>query len=291
MELFDQRYELLEKVGEGGVATVHLAHDQMTGRLVALKMLHPALAEDALEHRYFEQEFRNLAGLDLPGVPPALEFGRLGRLPYFTMKFIEGESLHDKSQDGRVDWASMAGLLGRAAMRLDAIHEAGIIHRDVKASNILIDRRGRPWWIDFGISCRAGARPIGEEEDLLIGTLPYLPPERVREPLCVSDPRTDVYSLGIVFYRLLTGYLPFDSEVENELMLRIQYEDPRPPHEVPGRKVPRAISDVALRAMAKRPEERYPSAWEFAAAIGEVLIPLAAERISAIPFGASFVAA
>ncbi len=282
MELFDQRYELLEKLGEGGLASVHLAQDMTSGRCVALKMLHPEASADSLELKFFEHEFRALSQLDLPGVPRAYDFGRMGSLPYFTMQFVQGESMCERL-GSEPEWTAAASLLGRAALRLDGIHRAGFVHRDVKAANVLIDKAGRPWWIDFGIACPIHSAPFREEDELVVGTLPYLSPERVRLEMRVAHPTADVYSLGVVLYRLLTGVLPFDGGHDAEIMLRIQYEEPRPPCEFPGRDVPRSISDVALQAMAKRPEERYQTAWDFAAAVGDVLMPIAAERISGQP--------
>lgn len=278
MKLYDGRYEILERLGEGGMSTVELALDHEQDRLVAVKRLLPHRLCDEFDLTTFRRESCVLRHLDgIRGVPRLLATGEVDGCPYLVMEYVEGAGLGERVDSGRLDWVDSADLVARAALRVDAVHRAGYTHRDVKPSNFIIDSREEVWLIDFGIAERSHSEATPEESDFILGTPSFMSPERVDASPDRRDPRSDIYSLGVILYEFLTGQLPFDGGSETQILSRVDHLDPPPPHEVAPH-VPRAISEVALRAMADCPHERFPSARDLAAAIFQILIPVAAER-------------
>ncbi|MBI4616566.1 MAG: serine/threonine protein kinase [Planctomycetes bacterium] len=270
MRLFDAKYELLEKLGDGGTASIHLALSHDDGGLVVVKRLSPRLAQDALNLYYFRREYEVLSRLAIPGVPKARAWGMVDGIPYFTMDYVAGEPLTDVVLKERLSWKEGVELLARAARILDAVHETGVVHGDVKPGNILVDEARNVYLIDFGASSKLGERPLPEEEEFIVGTPTYLSPELISGGPGRRSRRSDIYALGVILYDLLTGRVPFDAESDTRILDRIEYADLVPPHEI-ALAIPRAISDVALHALARRPEERFASAREFAAALSEAI--------------------
>ena len=267
MEGFNSRYEIVREIGEGGMATVYLAIDRRSGQKVALKRLLERDDIDESDRRAFRREYRFLRTIDLPGVPRAYEWGEIDSTPYFTMEYVEGDPFGDGPMREGAGWARAAELLARAALRLHAIHQAGVVHRDVKPGNMIVDPDQEVWWIDFGISVSTDGDRPPRNDGTVVGTLPYLPPERLSRGGPRREPRSDVYSLGVVLYELLVGHLPFEGTDEGRTMARIGVLRPSAPHVVASRSVPRSISEVAMRALSKRPAQRYPTARAFAEAI------------------------
>lgn len=270
MELFASRYEIVKPLGEGGMARVDLAIDRARGELVALKRLFAHRSVEEIDLQFFRQEFAILAEGRLPGVPKGLDSGTADGVPYFTMEFVDGESFESRLARQGADWIELARLVGRASAALDAIHRSGVVHRDVKPSNVLVDRKGRIWWIDFGISSFSHSAGLPEEDRFIIGTLAYLAPERVGYGFDERDPRSDIYSLGVMLYRVLTGRLPFESEKTCAVLKAIEFDIPRPPHVVRP-EIPLALSRVVMRALTKSPRDRFATAGEFAEAIDRAL--------------------
>ncbi len=271
MDRFDGRYELGEVLGEGGMGIVWRAWDAWRERWVALKQMLPSRADGALEHDLFDREYHVLSSLDLIGVPRAYDRGCVEGRPYLTMQIVEGRPLDEHLRRARLDWRRATRLVIRAALRLDAVHRAGFVHGDVKPSNILVDRLGRPWWIDFGIGSPRDAAMLPEESECIYGTLAYLPVERIADTPVLRDHRSDQYSLGVILHEVLSGRQPFVARSSTELMQRIETEPPPPLHRCAGRRLPQAISAVVERALSKRPEDRYPTVREFAMAALEAV--------------------
>ncbi len=264
MRCLDDRYQILDLLGCGGMGMVHRALDIRTGQVVALKRLLLEFSAEALERRCFEREFEILKTLDLPGVPRAYEMGEHLGQPYFTMEVVPGRALPEWLEESVRSWPERARLVAHAALRLASVHDAGIVHGDVKPSNLLVDGDGDPWWIDFGISSPVESETFPEELEFILGTLAYLPPERVALVPELRRRRSDVYSLGVILFAVLSGRLPFQGEDETTLIEKIEFSPPPALHEVAADALPAELSRVVARAMEKDPERRQSGAREFA---------------------------
>jgi len=254
------RYQLLAQLGAGGMGQVYRAHDTDTDRVVALKVLPPELAHDELFRERFRREAQVTARLSEPHVIPIHGFGEIeGRL-YLDMRLVEGVDLAVLLAGGRAMPAPRAvSLLGQVAGALDAAHAAGLVHRDVKPSNILVTSSDFAYLIDFGIA-RTGTQSGLTSTGSTIGTFTYMAPERLAQG--IVDARADVYALACVLYECLTGSKPFPGEgVERQIAAHLTEASPRP--SAVG--VP-AFDAVIAAGMAKDPATRYPSAGALMAA-------------------------
>ncbi|MBI4616086.1 MAG: serine/threonine protein kinase [Planctomycetes bacterium] len=267
MESFDPRYRILEEVGQGGMSTVYRARDLRRGTEVAVKRLHPHLAGTGLELHLFHREYSILSRLDVEGVPRVGEAGEWDGAPWFAMDLVEGRPLPDHALiegQGREDeiW-----LIARASVVLSRVHGAGIVHRDLKPENVLVGRDGKVWLVDFGVAAFAGSPPHQDEEFFVIGTPAYLAPERTTARAVCADPRSDVWSLGVVLYDVLAGRAPYEADSGTEILRRVGRENPPPLDEVAPVPVPPALAGVAMRALSRRPEDRFATAGDFARAL------------------------
>jgi serine/threonine-protein kinase len=275
-----ERYEVVERIGSGGMASVWRAHDTVLGRDVAVKFLHEHLARDPGFVERFRREALSAARLTHPNIVNVFDTGELDGVPYIVMELFTGGDLSDLlERHGPLepDEAVDLGMQVLAALR--TAHGEGVVHRDVKPGNILVQTgpETRVKVADFGIA--KAAYLSGDEvtsTGRVLGSVPYLSPEQVQgEPV---DARSDLYALGVVLYEALTGRRPFEGD--NDIataMLRVT-TDPLPPRAVrPG--ISRPLEAVVQRAMARRPDDRYASADEMAAALGRI----AADRTTRIP--------
>ena len=211
------RYRLLELLGQGGMGQVYRAHDTVTDRVVALKVLAPQASNDAEYQRRFEREARTAAGLTDPHVVPIHGFGEIDGRLYVDMRLIEGRNLASVlSENGPLDPARAAGYIGQVAEALNAAHHARLVHRDVKPSNILITPREFAYLIDFGIAQTIDQTRLTHTGHA-IGTFAYMAPERFAAGQ--SDSRSDVYSLTCVLHECLTGKPPFAGVTSNSRSL------------------------------------------------------------------------
>jgi serine/threonine-protein kinase len=244
------------------------------GREVALKVLAAALAGDQAFRRQFVREAHLVSRVEHPHIIPVYEAGQERGVPYIAMRLVRGGNLRAMvARDGPMPTGRAAGYLSPVASALDAAHEAGLVHRDVKPGNMLVDvGRGRPEHVylsDFGL-----ARSLGREEATLsdaghfMGTPEYAAPEQITGGKV--DGRADQYGLGCVAYTLLTGSTPFPREQAIAVMYAQLY-DPPPPVTAIRRDLPAAVNQVLDRAMEKRPDHRYESCMAFAAAFREAL--------------------
>jgi predicted Ser/Thr protein kinase len=265
------RYRVERKLGEGGMGAVYLARDPQLARAVAVKV--PFLTgpdADAVRARFL-REAQAAAALRHPNICPLFEVGEVDGTPYLVMPYVAGEPLSRRARAAPpVPVREAVEVVRKLALALDVAHRQGVIHRDLKPANVLIDERGEPVLMDFGLARRddvlGGA--LTQEGDLM-GTPAYMPPEQVAGEVKHVGPHSDVYSLGMVLYELLAGTLPFQGDLLS-LTAQIALDPPAPPsRHRPG--LPPRLDAVCLKALQKKPADRWPSMQHFADALGEWL--------------------
>ena len=255
------RYRLVELLGRGGMGEVWRAFDTVTERTVAIKVLPTHLADDNRFQQRFRREARAAAGLDEPHVVPIFDFGEIeGRL-YVAMRLIQGQDLQDLLSDGPLQPAYAVRIIEQIASALHAAHRIGLVHRDVKPSNILITGDDFAYLIDFGIARAAGETSL-TSSSITIGTWAYMAPERFKG---IADARADVYALACVLYQSLTRKPPFPGESFEQLAAAHMFEPPPQPSMVQAG-VPAAMDQVIATGMAKVPDQRYQTAKDLALA-------------------------
>jgi WD40 repeat protein/tRNA A-37 threonylcarbamoyl transferase component Bud32 len=268
-------YRIESLLGVGGMSVVYLAEDLRLKRRVALKLLAPSLAEDESFRDRFVRESELAASIDHPNIVPIYEAGTAQDLLFIAMRYVEGSDLKERLQRGRLDPADAIGILAQAASALDAAHARGLVHRDVKPSNVLLDTGARPdgsdhvYLADFGLTKRVSEETAIGDDGHLMGTIDYVAPEQITGE--EIDGRADVYSLGCVLYECLVGQPPFqrDSDVA-VVFAHLEAEPPPPSVERP--ELPAAVDAVIARGLAKDPGQRYPGCGEFARAALEVAV-------------------
>ena len=256
------RYQLIEQLGRGGMGEVWRAHDTTIERVVALKMLLPHYAKDPDFDKRFRREARAAARLDDPHVVPIYDVGEIDGRLYVTMRLIDGVDLDTLLRSGPLEPARAVHIIEQIASALHSAHRAGLVHRDVKPSNILLADNDFAYLIDFGIARAAGDTKLTSEGST-IGTWAYMAPERFNAG--ESAPSSDIYALACVLYQCLTGELPFPgSTLEQVAVSHMVMPPPRPSQE--RNTIPTAMDDVIATGLAKQTTDRYPTAVEMAAA-------------------------
>ena len=262
------RYRVVRLLGRGGMGTVYLAHDGQLDRDVALKVPHIVAFADRPEVRErFYREAQAAARFHHPNFCSIHDIGEVDGVPYLTMAFVEGETLAGSNQ-GNQGWPTRraAEVTRELALALAELHREGIVHRDLKPANIMIDARGRMVLMDFGLArwfdeIDSSFTPTGA----ILGTPAYMPPEQAEGDIKAVGPRSDLYSLGVILYELLTGRRPFEGPITAVLGM-IAFVDPDGPSTLRPGLDPR-LEAICLKAMAKKPEDRYASMDEFAGAL------------------------
>ena len=256
-------YKIKELIGDGSSGLLYRAVDPRIDREVAIKVLRSELASQDESRQRLNREARAVAGLKHPNVVQLYEFGNApGFPPYLVMEMIHGRSLGDRIKQGDSFSASDAvTTIVPVARALAAAHEQNLIHRDVKPSNILLDKSGKPKITDFGLALLDDGNSELTREGSLAGTPAYISPEQILDPHHV-DGRSDTYSLAVVLYQMLTGELPFKGVVRMTL-LAVLHKDP-PSLRQFNDEIPRDVETIVLKAMSKDPAKRYPSIDEFA---------------------------
>ena len=269
-------YRIDSLVGRGGMGVVYRATDLSLDRTVALKVLDDELAKDPDFRRRFVTESKLAASLDHPNVIPIYAAGECDGMPYIAMRFVAGEDLRAVLRTvGRLEPGRAARLVAQLASALDAAHEAGLVHRDVKPANVLIAREDHVYLTDFGLTKRVAADTEATRTGVVLGTLNYMAPEQIRGQAIGAF--TDVYSLGCMIVHLLTGQIPFPVETdEAKLWAHVAEPPPRPSERVEG--LDEAFDLVVARAMRKRPDDRYATAGEVGAAMLAAAGQRAADR-------------
>ena len=249
-------YEMVRELGHGGMGVVYLVRQKSLGRQVAVKVLRPGQASFGRIVQRFLEEARHLARLRHANIVSIHEIGRAGGEPYFTMDYVEGESLSALLARERLSPSRALAILKQSAEAVEHAHAQGIIHRDLKPGNILIDSHGRAYVTDFGL-----ARDIIQRSKLthpgeVMGTPAYMAPEQAEGKSTLIGEATDVYGLGALLYEMLTGQPPFGNDAPIDVLLRLLQKEPAPPRKI-DRRIPRDLETICLKALAKAPERRY----------------------------------
>jgi serine/threonine protein kinase len=280
-------YELVRRLGEGGMAQVYLARDVRLGREVAIKVLDRRLAERSGFRERFLKEAQLAAALDHPNIVPLYDYGESGVL-YLVMPYLSGGSLQDALTRAPFLVSEVVTYATQMTEALDYAHQRGVVHRDVKPANMLLHADGRLMLADFGLAkiLDGSPRPASRGGRPDAGTPEYMAPEQIKGR---TDERSDLYGLGVVIYLLLTGRLPFSGSSSSAVMEGHLYRLPTPPRRLNPNVTP-AIEAVVLKSLSKHPEDRYQRASEMGAALVEALVAGDAEPppFSSVPSGASF---
>ena len=264
----NNRYVVLGSLGGGGMAQVFLAHDELLERDVALKVLRDQYAENEEFVERFRREALSVASLSHPNIVQVYDRGTSedGRY-YIAMEYVPGGTLKERIVgDGNLSPGTAAAVAAQVADALGAAHERGVIHRDVKPQNVLVDASGDVKVADFGIA-RAAAASVISETSAVLGTAVYMSPEQAMGQ--EVGPPSDLYSLGVVLYEMLTGEVPFEADTPVAISMKQVHEPPRPPKEIRG-EIPEEVNAVVLKLLAKEPGARYASAAELVADLDRV---------------------
>ena len=273
------RFELESELGVGSFGYVFRARDTELDRTVALKVQRAGSIASDEDVERFLREARSAAQLTHPGVVSLYETGTTeDGVCYLVTEFVEGETLEACQQERRLSWEEIARTGAELAEALDYAHGQGVVHRDIKPSNVLIDPAGKPHIMDFGLARRDTGDATLTSDGRVVGTPAYMSPEQARGESHTVDARSDLYSLGVILYELLTGERPFQGN-RRMLLLQVLEADPRPPRQL-NDAIPRDLETICLKAMSRTPARRYQSGEELA---DDLLRYLAGEPILARP--------
>jgi TolB-like protein/Flp pilus assembly protein TadD len=266
-------YQIERQLGAGGMGVVYLAHDTRLGRPAALKLLRPDLTQDPERMRRFRREARAASALNHPNILTIYEVGQVespaGDAHFIAAEFVDGQTLRELCQRAGLTLGASLDILIQVAGALSAAHEAGIVHRDIKPENVMLRKDGLVKALDFGLAklTEQDAPPQSDsfarsttQPGAVMGTVSYMSPEQARG--LEVDERSDLFSLGVVMYELLTGRAPFEGKTTSDVLVALLSSEPRPLASYVA-KLPEALQEIGARALAKPVEQRYQTAREF----------------------------
>lgn len=257
------RYEVLSELGQGAMGVVYRARDPLIDRVVAIKTINLSLATDEMEEYEgrFYQEAKAAGRLSHPNIVTIYDVGRNEEVAYIAMEFLEGRELRDIMNDeGLLPVHQVLDIVAQVAKGLAYAHEFGIVHRDVKPSNIMVVRDGQVKITDFGIA-RMASSSVRTQSGMVLGSPKYMSPEQVMGKL--TDQRSDIFSLGVLLYEMLTGQAPFVGDNVNAIMYQTLNTIPSPPNSL-NPSVPQMVNFIVAKALSKGLEDRYQDAKDFA---------------------------
>ena len=263
-------YRIINQIGQGGMATVYKAYQPSMDRHVAIKVLPSQLAESKEFVKRFQQEARIIARLEHPHILPVFDYGESDGIAYFVMRYLEAGTLKDRMVARRpLPLNEIDRIFTQLTDALSYAHGHGVVHRDLKPANALVDSQGNLFLTDFGIAkLLENASPRLTQTDAIMGTPAYISPEQAQAR--AVDQRSDIYSLGIILYEMVTGQVPFEAETPLAIILK-HVSDPLPPPSLIKKDISPMLEQVILKALAKDPEDRFETAAEFLAAWKRVL--------------------
>lgn len=257
------RYEIIREIGQGGMATIYLAHDPVTDRPVALKLLHVQFVRDPQFRTRFMREAKIVAALEHPHIVPVYDFSGEQSIPYIVMRYMPGGTLEDRITGKPLPLSQIVPIVQSIAAALDHAHAAGIVHRDLKPSNILFDAQGYASLSDFGLA-KLTERVVTRItfSGAMVGTLDYMSPEQAMGEQGL-DGRSDQYSFGVILYEMLTGSVPHLGENPMKVLYKHMTEAP-PALDLRRPGLPEGFNEVIARALSRNPADRYPTVGDFA---------------------------
>lgn len=280
------KFELQEVVGRGGFGTVYRAIDQDLGRVVAIKVPRSGRFSNEEDEERFIREARASAKLNHPNIVPIFEVSKDADVPYIVTEFVEGETLAQAIEKQRFSFQQTASIVGVVARALHHSHMNGIIHRDLKPSNVMLQEREndelKPRVMDFGLARHTEGEVTLTADGCLMGTPAYAPPEQLGSTEHKIDARSDLYSIGVILYEMLTGELPFRGSLRM-LIDQVHNSEPRPPRQINDR-IPRDLETICLKCLEKNPAKRYANAEALAEDLERWLagVPISARRVSSL---------
>ncbi len=249
-------YKITAYIGQGGMATIYKAHQTTLERDVALKVIHPILKEDKAFLMRLKREAAIIAKLNHPNIVTVYDYAEFENTPFLVLQYIDGTTLKAVLQSQKLATRQILNIARAVASALAYAHSRGVLHRDVKPSNILIDHEGHVYLTDFGLARIEHSSESTSSQDMLIGSPQYISPEQAKsEPV---DPRTDIYAFGVVLYEMFTGRTPFQGDTPYATILA-QINQPPPAPRTINPKIRPAVEQVLLKALAKEPKHRYAS--------------------------------